>query len=89
MARKNDADAALANSIWINKKEDDLKTVDLKKLERASELQLKKQDRKDGDGGGGGKSKYKSSEATASQVINKAYEDVNARYEAPPNKYPI
>ena len=43
MARKNDADAALANSIWINKKEDDLKTVDLKKLERASELQLKKQ----------------------------------------------
>ena len=40
---------------------------------------LNEQERKDGDGGGGGKSKYKSSEATASQVINKAYEDVNAR----------
>ena len=46
-------------------------------MERASELKLKKQERKDG-GGADNKSKYKSSEATASQIINKSYEDTSS-----------
>lgn len=71
------ADVGL-DSIWLNTKDQELKTVDMKKLERASELQLKKQERKDAGGGAENKVKYKSSEATASQIINKSYEDTSS-----------
>jgi len=67
------------DSIWLSKKAEELKTVDLKKLERASELQQKKLEKKEMSGVTvNNANKYKSSEATASQVINKKDEDPNS-----------
>ena len=56
------------------------KTVDKKKLEKASEMLAKKQERRELSGVKQQQNvnKYKSSEATASQVINKKDEDPNS-----------
>jgi len=55
-------------SIWLNKKESALKTVDVKKLEKAEAQLLKKLERKDTVVI---PSRYKSSEASASQIISR------------------
>ena len=55
------------------------KTVDKKKLEKASEMLAKKQERRELSGvKQQNVNKYKSSEATASQIINKSYEDTSS-----------
>merc|ERR1719412_2525886 len=55
-------------SIWLNKQDDSLKTVDSKKLEKAEAQLQKKLEKKDTTPT---PVKYKSSEATASQVISR------------------
>ena len=56
-------------SIWLNKQDDTLKTVDSKKLEKAEAQMLKKMDRKDTTPTT--QVRYKSCEASASQVISR------------------
>ena len=56
-------------SIWLNKQDDTLKTVDSKKLEKAEAQMQKKMDRKDTTPST--QVRYKSSEASASQVISR------------------
>lgn len=75
----SDRDKPDVDSIWLSKKAEELKTVDLKKLEKASEMQQKKAERKEMSGAAAAPAnKYKSSEATASQVISKKDEDPNS-----------
>ena len=57
-----------SESIWLNKQDDSLKTVDTKKLEKAEAQLQKKQEKKETTPT---PVKYKSSEATASQVISR------------------
>jgi len=61
-----------ADSIWLKTGEEELRSVDSKKLERAEELRLKKQQKKDAAGVKPVANKYGSREATASQVLSKS-----------------
>ncbi|XP_023343664.1 ATP-binding cassette sub-family F member 3 [Eurytemora carolleeae] len=64
-------DVKEANSIWLKTTDDAARNVDSKKLEKAKELDLKKQNKKDGKEIKPNANKYGSREATASQVISK------------------
>ena len=64
-------DEVVDSNVWIQKAEDSLK-VDSKKLEKAEQQLLKKQDKKAANPESGNTAvRYKTNEATASQVISK------------------
>jgi len=67
-----DGTGAVADSIWLKTGEEELRSVDKSKLERAEELRLKKQTKKDNTTTTKPVNKYSAREATASQVMNKA-----------------
>merc|ERR1719412_2523045 len=64
----NQSSNQAVESIWLNKQDDTLKTVDSKKLEKAEAQMQKKIDRKDTTTT---QVRYKSCEASASQVISR------------------
>ena len=65
--RNNEVDEA--QSIWIQKVDDSLRTVDSKKLEKAEQQLAKKAEKKEGTPVSN-QNRYKSNEASASQIIS-------------------
>ena len=61
-----------ADSIWLKTGEEELRSVDKGKLERAEELLKKKQTKKENTSGKQPSNRYGNREATASQVLSKS-----------------
>ena len=71
-ADKENGDGTGGDSIWLKTGEEELRSVDKDKLEKAEELRLKKQNKKDNTTTTKPANKYSTREATASQVLSKA-----------------